>query len=210
MKTRLVFLGPPGAGKGTQALLIAGKYSFSRIATGDILREAITRETALGRRAKDFMDNGALVPDDIVNEILREKIESTGNGYIIDGYPRTIPQADFLSGVASVDMAVYFDAPEDILVQRIVNRRVCPKCNAVYNTSENPPKTSGKCDRDGSDLVHRSDDVEEITRERIKTFWQKTAPLVDYYFRRGLLAKVSAGRTLEEVTAEIEQAINSS
>ncbi len=207
MKTRLVFLGPPGAGKGTQALIMAGKFSFARIATGDILREAIANESELGLKAKEFMRSGLLVPDEVVNEILREKLSSTDNGFIIDGYPRTIEQADFLQKIASIEMVIYFDAPEELLVQRIVNRRVCPRCNAVYNSVENPPKVENRCDNDGTELVHRIDDVEDVTRERLKTFWQKTAPLVDYYFSRDLLAKISAGKQLEEVTAEIEIAI---
>ncbi len=208
MKTRLVFLGPPGAGKGTQALLIAKKYEFTRIATGDILREAIRKGDELGHRAKEYMDRGALVPDEVVNEILREKLESTQDGFIIDGYPRTIDQANFLQSVVDIERVIYFDAPEDVLVQRIVNRLVCPVCNAVYNRLDNPPAKEGICDADGSALVHRTDDVEEVTRDRIETFWQKTAPLVDFYFHKGLLAKVSAERNVTEVTSEIEQAIS--
>lgn len=208
MKTRLVFLGPPGAGKGTQALLIAKKYSLSRIATGDILREAISSSTQYGLKAKGYMDRGVLVPDDLVNGILRDKLQNTPDGYIIDGYPRTVEQADFLQSIAEVERVIYFDASEELLVERIVNRRVCPKCNAVYNTQDSPPKVDGKCDNDGTELIHRTDDVEEITRERIKTFWEKTAPLVEYYFEKGLLAKVSAGRSVSEVTEEIDLALN--
>lgn len=208
MKTRLVFLGPPGAGKGTQALIMARKYSFSRIATGDILREAIAGRTELGMRAREFMDKGDLVPDEVVNGILSARLESTQDGFIIDGYPRTIEQADFLQSITNIDRVIYFDAPEDVLVERIVNRRICPKCGAVYNRLESPPRVEGKCDVDGTELIHRSDDVEEVTRDRIKVFWEKTAPLVDYYFQRGLLAKVSANRGMDEVTAEIDLAIN--
>lgn len=208
MKTRLVFLGPPGAGKGTQALLIAKKYSFSRIATGDILRDAIAMSTQYGLKAKDYMDRGVLVPDELVNGILKEKLNNTPDGFIIDGYPRTVEQADFLHSIAEVERVIYFDASEEVLVQRIVNRRVCPKCNAVYNILENPPKAEGICDNDGSKLIHRNDDIEEVTRQRIKTFWEKTAPLVEYYFEKGLLAKVSAERNVDEVSQEIDQAIN--
>lgn len=208
MKTRLVFLGPPGAGKGTQALLIAKKYSFSRIATGDILRDAIAMSTQYGLKAKDYMDRGVLVPDELVNGILKEKLNNTPDGFIIDGYPRTVEQADFLHSIAEVERVIYFDASEEVLVQRIVNRRVCPKCNAVYNILENPPKVEGICDNDGSKLIHRNDDIEEVTRQRIKTFWEKTAPLVEYYFEKGLLAKVSAERNVDEVSQEIDQAIN--
>ncbi len=207
MKTRLVFLGPPGAGKGTQAIVIAKKYHLARIATGDILRDAIGKGSALGLKAKEFMDRGDLVPDDVVNAILRDKIQNTPDGFIIDGYPRTIEQADFLQSVTEIQRVIYFDAPEELLVQRIVNRRVCPVCNAVYNKLENPPVVEGKCDLDGAELFHRTDDIEEVTRGRIKTFWQKTAPLVDYYFHKGLLAKVSAERKVGDVTAEIEFAI---
>lgn len=207
MKTRLVFLGPPGAGKGTQAIIISRKYSFARIATGDILREAIAERTELGLKAKGFMDDGALVPDEVVNGILSARLKKTINGFIIDGYPRTIQQADFLQGITNIERVIYFDAPEEVLVQRIVNRRVCPSCNAVYNMKEYPPKVDSRCDHDGTELVHRSDDVEEVTRQRIKVFWEKTAPLVDYYFHKGLLAKISAQKGTADVTEEIGVAI---
>jgi adenylate kinase len=208
MKRRLVFLGPPGAGKGTQAFIISNKYSLPRIATGDILREAIANNSKLGLEAKRFMDAGLLVPDEIVNQLLKERLHGEKNGFIVDGYPRTIEQAHFLDSATKIDMVLYFDAPEDILVRRIINRRICPVCNAVYNLTESPPLRDEKCDRDGAQLVHRTDDVEEVARIRIRTFWEKTARLVDYYFERGILAKIAADRPMERVTQEIVEAIN--
>ena len=210
MKKRLVFLGPPGAGKGTQAIIISRKYSFERIATGDILREAIAEKSELGLRAKIFMDNGALVPDEVVNGILSARLKKTTNGFILDGYPRTKEQAEFIGSIADIELVIYFDAPEDLLVQRIINRRICPRCNAVYNLREFPPKVDNRCDLDGVELVHRSDDTEDVTRQRIRIFWQKTAPLVDYYFHMGLLTKISAWKGTADVTEEICIAIGAS
>jgi len=207
MKRRLVFLGPPGAGKGTQSSIISEKLSLPRLATGDLLREAISSRTELGMRAKEYMDSGNLVPDDIVNRMLSEKLAVLRDGFLIDGYPRTIEQAHFLEGVVNIERVLYFDAPEDVLVARIVNRRICPKCNAVYNLEEFAPRVDNLCDRDGSPLVHRVDDNDGVARARIKTFWQKTAPLVNFYFEKGMLAKISADRKLEEVTLEILEAI---
>lgn len=208
MKTRLVFLGPPGAGKGTQAFIIAGKYGMPRISTGDLLREAAAQTTPLGVEAKKYMDAGLLVPDRLVNEILKERLRKLEHGFIIDGYPRTIEQAKFLDATANVELVLYFDAPEDILIRRIVNRRICPICNAVYNLTESMPKNDSVCDNDGAQLVHRTDDTEQIARQRIRTFWEKTALLVSYYFERGILAKVSAARPVDEVTLEIEETLS--
>ncbi len=209
MKTRLVFLGPPGAGKGTQALLVSKSLSLPRLATGDILREEIIRKTELGLAAKKFVDEGKLVPDDVVNAILKAHLRTHQNGFILDGYPRTIEQAEFLNTVVQIDKVLFFDAPEDMLVARIVNRRICPACNAVYNTSEYPPKVDGVCDKDGSKLELRSDDNTEVARFRIKTFWEKTAPLVNYYFERDLISKITASLPFDEVTAEILLVLNS-
>ncbi|MEM3851882.1 MAG: nucleoside monophosphate kinase [Methanomassiliicoccales archaeon] len=208
MKKRLVFLGPPGAGKGTQAFIVAERYHLARISTGDILRDAIQVGSELGVLAKQYMDSGTLVPDDLVNALLRESLQGQRNGFIVDGYPRTIEQARFLQQMANIEMVVYFDAPEDILVKRIIGRRICPKCNFVYNMIESPPANDNLCDLDHSPLIHRADDTEEIARKRIRTFWEKTARLVDFYFEMGILAKVSAGKKKDEVTAEIEQAMN--
>jgi adenylate kinase len=209
VKTRLVFLGPPGAGKGTQALLVSKNLSLPRLATGDILREEILRKTELGMAAKKFVDEGKLVPDDVVNAILKAHLRAHQNGFILDGYPRTIEQADFLSTVVHIDKVLFFDAPEDMLVARIINRRICPVCNAVYNTLEYPPKVDGMCDKDGSKLELRSDDNTEVARFRIKTFWEKTAPLVNYYFERNLISKITASLPFDEVTAEILLVLNS-
>ena len=203
MKTRLVFLGPPGAGKGTQAFIVSGKLGLPRLATGDMLRDEIARKTALGMAAKKNVDDGKLVSDDIVNAILKECVEKHKDGFILDGYPRTIDQAKYLDSIVTLDKVLFFDAPESVLVDRIINRRICPVCNAVYNIAEYPPKAEGLCDRDGSRLELRSDDNVEVASFRIKTFWEKTAPLVNYYFERDVLAKITANVPFDEVTAEI-------
>ncbi len=203
MKTKLVFLGPPGAGKGTQAFIISRRLSLQRLATGDILRDEIARGTPLGSAAKRHVDEGGLVPDEIVNAILKERVDGHREGFVLDGYPRTIEQAEYLDSIVKIDRVLYFDAPEDVLVARIINRRICPACNAVYNIAEYPPKVNGLCDRDGAKLELRSDDNAEVAAFRIKTFWERTAPLVDYYFRKGVIAKIRASLPFDEVTSEI-------
>ncbi len=203
MKTKLVFLGPPGAGKGTQAFIISRRLSLQRLATGDILRDEIARGTPLGIAAKRHVDEGGLVPDEIVNAILKERVDEHREGFVLDGYPRTIEQAEYLDSIVNIDRVLYFDAPEDVLVARIINRRICPACNAVYNIAEYPPKVNSLCDRDGAKLELRSDDNAEVAAFRIKTFWERTAPLVDYYFRKGVIAKIRASLPFDEVTSEI-------
>ena len=209
MKNRLVFLGPPGAGKGTQALIISRRFSIPRIATGDLLRDEIATGSELGLNARRYVDDGKLVPDEVVNEILRSRLAELKSGFIIDGYPRTIEQARFLDVVTVLDLVLYFDAPEGILVDRIINRRICPVCNAVYNTTEYPPKVDNLCDRDQTPLIQRSDDNREVAEARIRTFWEKTAPLVQFYFEKNLLAKIDAKRKFDQVTEEILVVMNS-
>ncbi|MBX8632035.1 MAG: nucleoside monophosphate kinase [Thermoplasmata archaeon] len=209
MKRRLVFIGPPGAGKGTQAFIISRRLSIPRVATGDLLRDEIARGTELGMSAKKCVDDGKLVPDQIVNAILEARLLEFNDGFIIDGYPRTIDQAKFLENVTTLDSVVYFDAPEEVLVDRIINRRICPKCNSVYNTVEYPPKVDNLCDKDQTPLIQRTDDNSEIAKLRIRTFWEKTAPLIQYYFEKNLLAKINANQKFEAVTDEIVLVLNS-
>ncbi|MDH2905906.1 MAG: adenylate kinase [Methanomassiliicoccales archaeon] len=209
MKTRLIFLGPPGAGKGTQASIVSSRFSLPWLATGDMLRDEIARKTTLGIAAKNYVDDGKLVADEVVNAILKERLREHRNGFVLDGYPRTIEQAEYLDSIVTLDKVLFFDAPEDVLVERIINRRICPACNAVYNISEYKPKVDGVCDRDGTRLELRSDDNAQVASFRIKTFWEKTAPLVSYYFEKDILAKITASLPFDEVTREILQVLES-
>ena len=198
---RLVLLGPPGAGKGTQAAKLSTYLGVPRISTGDILRRNVADNTDLGKKAKAYMDAGQLVPDDLVIAMTERRLKEADakTGFILDGFPRTIAQAEALAKLTPLDAAVnFFLEPED-LIKRNTGRRVCPKCEAVYHVLMNPPKKNGICDRCGSPLVIRSDDKEEVVRKRIETYEKQTAPLIKYYRDRRLLREVYASGLIEEI-----------
>jgi adenylate kinase len=211
---RLVFLGPPGAGKGTQAERLSEERRIPHIATGDILRSAISRKTPVGLEAKSFMDAGKLVPDDVIIKIIRERLKEpdTKNGYILDGFPRTINQAEALSKILSadgqaIDRVLYFDLNEDELIKRIAGRRSCPSCQNVYHTAFHPPRQEGVCDHCGKSLFQRKDDAPETVKERLAVYKRETAPLISHYQKQGRLSTIDAGGTMEEVLQRLEQAI---
>ena len=185
----LILLGAPGAGKGTQAASIKDALGIPAVSTGDLLREARAAGTAVGLKAKSFMDRGELVPDGIILEIISEKLKSPEcqNGVILDGFPRTLPQAEAFSAMHKVDMALSIEAPDEAIVERMAGRRVCPKCNAVYHITNLPPKKDGVCDSCGSDLVIRSDDTEEVVRKRLSIYHTETEPVKHFYEKLGLL-----------------------
>ena len=190
---RLILLGPPGAGKGTQGERLARRFGVPRFATGDILRDAVRAQTPVGREARAYMDRGELVPDELVTRIVGEALrrEEASGGFILDGFPRTVAQAEALDDVlesvgSRIDAVVYFDVPERELVRRLTGRRVCPRCGATYNLHAGPPKAEGVCDRCGGELVTRSDDDEETVRQRLRVYERSTAPLVDRYRRGGV------------------------
>lgn len=198
---RLVLLGPPGAGKGTQASKLSNYLGVPHISTGDILRHNVSQNTDLGKKAKTYMDAGKLVPDDLViaMTVHRLKEADAKNGFILDGFPRTIAQAEALAKLVPLDAVVsYFLEPEE-LIKRNTGRRVCPKCDAVYHILMNPPKKGGICDRCGSALVIRADDREDVVRTRVETYEKQTAPLIKYYRERGLLKEVYASGLIEEI-----------
>jgi len=198
---RLVLLGPPGAGKGTQAEKLSVYLGVPRISTGDILRHNVAQDTELGKKAKGYMDSGQLVPDDLVIAMTERRLKEpdTKKGFILDGFPRTIAQAEALSKLMKLDAAVnLFLEPED-LIKRNTGRRVCPKDDAVYHVFTNPPKKPGICDRCGTALIIRADDKEEVVRKRIDTYDRQTAPLIKYYRDRGLLREVYASGLIEEI-----------
>ncbi|MGQ9570659.1 MAG: adenylate kinase [Thermodesulfovibrionales bacterium] len=203
---RLVFLGAPGAGKGTQAKKLVEKYGIPQISTGDILRAAVAAGTTLGKEAKSYMDKGELVPDSVVIGLVKERIaqDDCKKGYILDGFPRNTAQAEALDKVlaemeAPLDAAVNVDVDRDILMKRLTGRRTCKNCQQMYNIYFSPPKKEGICDKCGGELFHRDDDKEETIRKRLEVYEAQTKPLIDYYSKKGILKSVSGTGSIEEI-----------
>jgi adenylate kinase len=212
----LILLGAPGAGKGTQAQRLAARFGIPQISTGDMLRAARREGTPLGKKAEEYMNKGALVPDEVVIGLVEERLGKgdAKSGFILDGFPRTIPQAQALSRVLEklgrqpvrvIDVQV----PESLLHERLGGRVSCSKCGAAYHTKLNPPKVAGKCDLDGTDLITRADDRPEAITQRLKEYHDKTAPLVDFYTTAKLLRAVDGVGALEVVLDRIVRAIES-
>ncbi len=210
----LIFLGAPGAGKGTQAEIISEKFNIPAISTGNMLREAVKQGTAAGLAAKVYMDRGDLVPDEAVIGILKERIaqDDAKNGFILDGFPRTVAQAEALEQMGvQIDRVIEIHVPDEKIIERMSGRRVCGGCGASYHVTYNPPKTEGKCDKCGADLVQREDDKPETVVSRLKVYYEKTAPLKDYYSGKGKLVTVegqeevadTAKLTIEAVSAKL-------
>jgi adenylate kinase len=206
---RIALLGPPGAGKGTQAQRLAKGLGIPHLSTGDMLRAAVAEGSALGREADGYMRKGLLVPDALVLGILRERLVGSDakRGFILDGYPRNVAQAHSLAEITPVDKVLYFEIPESVLVERLSQRRSCPTCGAVYNLLNNPPRSPGRCDRDGTPLIQRADDAEEAVRTRLAVYRQQTVPLLELYRSQGLLRTVNAAGTVEEVDARVHAAL---
>lgn len=207
---KIVMLGAPGAGKGTQALNIAKQYGIPHISTGDIFRANIKNQTELGMKAKEYMDKGALVPDEITIGMLLDRIADNdcSEGFVLDGFPRTIPQAESLKAAlllqdAKIDYAVDIEVPDEVITTRMSGRRACPKCGGTYHIVFNPPKKEGICDNCGSELVQRADDKPETVIERLKTYHEMTQPLIDFYKKEGVLHAVDGTKAPAEVLQDI-------
>ena len=207
---KIVMLGAPGAGKGTQAQRIAEKYGIPHISTGDIFRSNIKAGTELGKKAKSFIDQGLLVPDEVTIGMLLDRIHEADckNGYILDGFPRTIPQAESLTKALSergeaVDYAVNVDVPDENIINRMSGRRACLNCGATYHIVYNPSKKEGICDTCGQQLVLRDDDKPETVKKRLSVYHDQTQPLIDYYKNEGILAEVDGTKDMEEVFQDI-------
>jgi adenylate kinase len=202
---RIILLGAPGAGKGTQCKYIADRFHLLHLSSGDILRRHRTQGTDLGKKAQVFMDSGALVPDDIIIEMMIREISNAPNGgYVLDGFPRTVKQAADLdkalgSRNEKIDAVLNLEADEDVIIRRITGRRICPKCAAVYHIDNLRPRVNGKCDNDGAELVQRPDDTVEVVKTRLKNYNEQTAPLVDYYNRNNTVFDIDANADAEKV-----------
>ena len=203
---KLIFLGAPGAGKGTQAEIIAGKLNIPTISTGNIIREALANGTEMGLKAKSFIEAGKLVPDDVVIGIIKERLadEDCNNGFILDGFPRTIPQAEALDNMGIIiDKVVDIDVPDENIVNRMSGRRVCKACGSSYHIENKKPKVEGVCDSCGGELQIRKDDAPETVLDRLNVYHEQTEPLKDFYAKCGKLRNVEGTAPITEITAAI-------
>ncbi|MDD6203024.1 MAG: adenylate kinase [Lachnospiraceae bacterium] len=207
---KIIMLGAPGAGKGTQAKMIADKYAVPHVSTGDIFRANIKNGTELGMEAKKYMDQGQLVPDELTVKILLDRVaqDDCKNGYVLDGFPRTIPQAEVLDEALTklgdkIDFAINVDVPDENIIKRMSGRRACVNCGATYHIEHVPPKTEGICDRCGKELILRDDDKPETVKNRLKVYHDQTQPLIDFYTKKGILKSVDGTKDMNDVFAAI-------
>ena len=211
---RIVLFGPPGAGKGTQAALLAQEYGAAHISTGDTLREAVAKKTQVGLQAKSYMDAGELVPDDVVIAIAKDKLAAVGEeGFILDGFPRTTAQAEALDAALDelgkpLDAVVNLQVDQEELMRRLLGRRVCPSCGEPYHVESKAPKSEGKCDLCSADLVYRDDDRPEAIRNRLKVYHDQTAPVLRYYRGRGIRKDVAADGGIRNIFNRVTQALD--
>lgn len=208
---KMVLLGPPAAGKGTQAKILAEKFSIPTISTGAIIRNAISSKTPLGVAAKDYIDRGELVPDDLVIDLVKHRLteDDCKNGYILDGFPRTVFQAETADKIGiTIDKTLLFDVSDEEVVSRITGRRECPNCGNVYHTVSNPPEKDGICDSCGSKLSHREDDTEETVRKRLDVYHKQTEPLITFYKNKGILVSVEGQKSIEATTAKMLEVLD--
>ena len=207
---KIIMLGAPGAGKGTQAIMIAEKYGIPHVSTGDIFRANIKNNTPLGQEAKTYMDKGALVPDELTVKILLDRVakDDCKNGYVLDGFPRTLVQADVLKDALnklndSIDYAINVDVPDENIIKRMSGRRACLKCGATYHIEHVPPKKEGICDNCGEALVLRDDDKPETVQKRLSVYHEQTQPLIEYYNKEGILKNVDGTQDMNKVFEDI-------
>jgi adenylate kinase len=211
---RVVLLGPPGAGKGTQAKLLQEQFAACQISTGDILRQAVAQQTPLGQEAGQYINRGALVPDEVIVNLVAERLKEKDceQGFILDGFPRTIPQAESLDAILkqmslSLNGVLSVQVPEQVIIERLAGRRTCKDCGALSHVIFDPPKKPGICDRCGGELLQRNDDREETIANRLRVYDSQTAPLVSYYRERGLLREIDGVGAIDEIRARVTRAL---
>lgn len=212
--SRIVLIGPPGAGKGTHAKALQERWLVPHIATGDMLRENVRIGSPLGQKARAYMEAGELVPDELIVSMMRARLEEpdAAEGFILDGFPRNIHQAEELDRALAeqqtrLDLVADIEVDQDELVRRLSGRRVCPNCAAIYNVDSSPPRVTGLCDQCGTELVQRPDDEPEAVRTRLKVYVEQTQPLLDYYRKRGLLVRLNGAKGSQRVAEELESAL---
>lgn len=211
---QIVLFGPPGAGKGTQAQLLSDEFNIPHISTGDILRENVKKGTVLGKKAKTYMDKGELVPDKILIDLIKDRLQKpdTRKGFLLDGFPRTIPQAEALDNILDdlnkrLDAVINIDVGEAELIRRLSGRRICRSCGASYHLVFNPPKASGVCNVCGGELYQRADDTEEAIKNRLKVYKKQTQPVMNYYKEKGLLIDVDGEREIDDIFSDISSTL---
>ncbi|KXB01210.1 adenylate kinase [candidate division MSBL1 archaeon SCGC-AAA259O05] len=207
----LIILGPPGGGKGTYASRISEEYGIPHIATGDILRREVNEKSELGKKVEDYLDRGALVPDEIVNEIVKKRISEPDcqEGFVLDGYPRTLAQAKALDEVTEIDLVINLEVSEEVIIDRLTNRRVCRDCGEIYNLKSMPPEKEGVCDKCGGELYQREDDRPEVIKKRLREYVERTQPVIDFYRGKELVEDIVAEeeRPIDEMMGEIYEAM---
>jgi adenylate kinase len=210
----IILIGPPGAGKGTQAAMLREALNLPHVASGDLFRENLKDETELGLKAKAYMDRGELVPDDITIAMVMKRLSrpDCANGALLDGFPRTIAQAEALDQALAargqkISVVPYISVPDEVLVERLSGRWLCRVCGRSYHTLFSPPQQPGMCDEDGGELYQRDDDKPETVRNRLKVYWAQTSPLIDYYRRRGVLVEINGDQPIEAVAADLRAAV---
>ncbi|HBJ9274703.1 TPA: adenylate kinase [Listeria monocytogenes] len=213
---KLVLMGLPGAGKGTQAEQIVEKYNTPHISTGDMFRAAMKNNTELGKKAKSFMDNGDLVPDEVTNGIVRERLaeDDAKNGFLLDGFPRTVEQAEELENILNdlgteLDAVINIEVDKDVLMKRLTGRWICRTCGKTYHEIYNPPKVPGKCDLDGGELYQRDDDKKETVEKRLNVNMKQTKPLLDFYSEKGKLHNINGEQDIKDVFVDVEKILAS-
>lgn len=196
-------LGPPGAGKGTQAEMLERELGLKHLSTGDILREEVRKGTELGKRAEKYMKSGELVPDDLIVEMMEKEISKYDN-FVLDGFPRNLKQAEALDKMCRIDKVILLEVPDEVILERLSLRRSCPKCNRVYHLKYNPPKENEICDYCGVKLYQRDDDKEEVIKKRLEVYRKETEPIAKFYREKGILVKVNGSKSIEEIFSDIK------